>query len=156
YMSYTAGGMITARALAGGTADTSIVSSLGGELHFNGNAITIDTAIALPSGRLELAATHDILLTDRSRLDLSGRAIQFFDVTKYSWGGDVAIESDDGAIRQAAGSVIDVSATHNSAGSVEAIALGTNGVLTFGGTLRGKGADAFSSGGFDGRARTLT
>ncbi|WP_454625216.1 filamentous haemagglutinin family protein [Bradyrhizobium cenepequi] len=156
YMTYTAGGAITARAPAGGATDTRTINILGGEIHIKGSTITIDTAIALPSGRLELDATGDITLADRATLDLSGRAVTFFDVTKYSWGGDVAMQSADGALTQLAGSVIDVSAVHNAAGSIEAIAVGTNGALGFAGTMRGTGADEYSSGGFDGRARTLT
>ncbi|MCA6108467.1 filamentous haemagglutinin family protein [Bradyrhizobium cenepequi] len=155
FMSYTAGGAITARAPGGGAINTAAVNALGGELHFNGSAINIDTAIALPSGRLELNATGDVTLTERSRIDLSGRAVTFFDVTKYSWGGDLAMASADGAITQHAGSVIDVSAVRNQAGSVEAIALGANGTLVLNGTLRGSSTGDFRSGGFDGRARSF-
>ncbi|MGY3617888.1 filamentous haemagglutinin family protein [Bradyrhizobium sp. USDA 10063] len=156
FMSYTAGGAITARAPGGGVADTATVNGLGGELRFDGSAITIDTAIALPSGRLELKATGDIALADRATLDLSGRSITFFDVTKHSWGGDLVMQSDDGEITQAVASVIDVSAAHNVAGSIEAVALGTNGTLAFGGTLRGMAADGFQAGSFEGRARSLS
>ncbi|WP_165421159.1 filamentous haemagglutinin family protein [Bradyrhizobium sp. Leo170] len=156
FMSYTAGGAIMARAPAGGGANTAAISDLGGELHFNGSAMTIDTAIALPSGRLELNATGDITLAGGTTLDLSGRAVTFFDVTKYSWGGDLVMESTEGKITQAAGSVIDISAAHNAAGSIKAVALGANGTLAFGGTLRAMAADGFKAGGFDGRAYTLS
>ncbi|MCA6119336.1 filamentous hemagglutinin family protein [Bradyrhizobium sp. WSM 1738] len=154
-MSFVAGGAITARAGAGGPANTDSVSQVGGELRFKGSAITIDTAIAMPSGRLELKATGDITLTDRATLDLSARSITFFDVTKYSWGGDIVMESAAGVITQHAGSIIDVSAARNDAGSIRAEALGTGGTVAFHGALRGAAADGFDSGSFDVRAFTL-
>ncbi|MCA1454174.1 filamentous hemagglutinin family protein [Bradyrhizobium sp. BRP22] len=155
FMSYTAGGVIVARVPGGGAANTATVNALGGELRFDGGAITIDTAVALPSGRLQLSAAGDITLGGRATLDLSGRAVTFFDVTKYSWGGDLVMESAGGAITQHAGSVLDVSAVRNQAGSIEAVALGANGALVLGGTFRGTSTDGYQSGGFDGRAHTL-
>ncbi|WP_454622244.1 filamentous haemagglutinin family protein [Bradyrhizobium cenepequi] len=155
FLSVTAGGAIVVRAGAGGPADTASVSELGGELRLKAGAITIDTAIALPSGRLELQAAGDITLTDRAALDLSARSATFFDVTKHSWGGDVVMASAGGVITQQAGSIIDVSAAHNDAGSIRAEALGTGGTVAFHGTLRGRGAEDFDSGSFDVRAFTL-
>ena len=155
YMAYTAGGAITARAPAAGSADTAGIRELGGELRFKGGAISIDTSIALPSGRLSLKADGDIILADRARIDLSGRSIAFFDVTKHSWGGDVEMRSADGRIVQAAGSVIDVSAAHNEAGSITVEAVGASGSVAFNGTLRGDGADGYDDGAFDVRTRTL-
>ncbi|WP_456636739.1 filamentous haemagglutinin family protein [Bradyrhizobium sp. USDA 10063] len=155
YMAYTAGGAITARAPQTGPAGTTDVRELGGELRFNGDTISIDTGIALPSGRLALKADGDITLADRARIDLSGRSIAFFDVTKHGWGGDVDMRSTNGRIVQAAGSVIDVSADHNEAGSITVEAVGTGGSVAFNGTLRGKGAEGYDDGGFDVRARIL-
>ncbi|MBO4224090.1 filamentous haemagglutinin family protein [Bradyrhizobium neotropicale] len=155
FLSVTAGGAIAARAGTGGPADTARISQFGGELRLKGGAITIDTAIALPSGRLELKAAGDITLTGRAALDLSARSVTFFDVTKYSWGGDVVMESAGGTIAQQAGSIIDVSAAHNDAGSIRAAAVGAGGTVAFHGTLRGAGGDGFESGGFDLRAFTL-
>ena len=53
---------------------------------------------------------------------LAGRTIAFNDVNKYGWGGDLALTSAHGDITQNAGSLIDVSATYNQAGSISAIA----------------------------------
>ena len=130
-----AGGTIAVNA-AGGTANPSALSDLGGEIRLNGSAITLDTTVALPTGRLRITAQNDIVLGDRAFIDLSGRAISFFDVTKYSWGGSLKMESDAGRVAQAAGSVIDVSARNNDAGSIEVAAVG--GTATFSGRLRGE------------------
>ncbi|MCA6109655.1 filamentous hemagglutinin, partial [Bradyrhizobium sp. CNPSo 4026] len=155
YMAYTAGGAITASAPQTGPADTAGIRELGGELRFNGGTVSLDTAIALPSGRLVLKADGDIMLSDRAQIDLSGRSIAFFDVTKHSWGGDVDMRSADGRIVQASGSVIDVSAGHSDAGSITVETVGINGDVMFSGTLRGDGAEGFDDGAFDVRTRTL-
>ncbi|WP_454628458.1 filamentous haemagglutinin family protein [Bradyrhizobium cenepequi] len=155
FMSFTAGGAIAAYAGTGGPADTAKISQLGGELRFKGSTITLDTTIALPSGRIELTAAGDITLADRAVLDLSARSVAFFDVTKHSWGGDVVMESANGVIAQRPGSIIDVSAAHNEAGSIKAAANGGGGNVAFHGTLRGTAGNGFESGGFDLRAYTL-
>lgn len=48
-------------------------------------------------------------------------------MTRYSWGGDLALRSRDGDIHQAAGAWIDLSASNNRAGRLSAIALGERG-----------------------------
>ncbi|MGT2492015.1 hypothetical protein ACU4GD_19595 [Cupriavidus basilensis] len=77
------------------------------------------------SGKLTmLSAELDVVLGDGARLDLAGRKIDFYDVSKYSWGGDVVLESRNGDVRQSAGSRIDLSAAENRAGKLTALALG--------------------------------
>ncbi|TAI60812.1 filamentous hemagglutinin N-terminal domain-containing protein, partial [Bradyrhizobium sp. Leo170] len=118
-----AGGSITVNA-GGKTIDPSARSDLGGEIRLQGTAIALDTTVAVPSGRLVMAAQDDIVLGNGALIDLAGRAISFYEVTKYSWGGTLEIESRAGSIIQAAGSVIDVSASNNDAGAIKASAIG--------------------------------
>lgn len=156
FMAYRAGGGLTVSAPAGvAPADPVTIDALGAEVRLAGQSVTVDTSVALPSGRLVLEAEDDIVLTDRADIDLSGRTLQFFDVTKHSWGGDLLMESTDGAIRQAAGSTIDVSATRNDAGSITATATGDNGLVDLEGTLRGSALAGFDSGAIDIRALRL-
>ncbi len=130
-------------------ADTRGVTDLGGTLSFTGDSVFVDTAFALPSGKLTLNATHDVVLGGNAMIDLSGRGIAFFDVTKFSWGGDLILSSSSGDIVQNAGSVIDVSAVNNAAGSISAKAIDVaHGQVSFGGTLRGSSTGAFDSGQF--------
>jgi filamentous hemagglutinin family protein len=140
-----AGGAIRIGA-TGQAADPAVQKNLGGEIRLNGRTIALDTTVALPSGRLLMKAEGDITLGDRALLDLAGRSVSFFDVTKYSWGGSAELESRTGSIVQAAGSVIDVSARNNDAGSIKASAI--NGTATFAGTLRGAASGGHDSGGF--------
>ncbi|MDI4234141.1 filamentous hemagglutinin family protein [Bradyrhizobium sp. Arg237L] len=156
-MAYKAGGTIRMSTPGGGAAaDTSGITDLGGTVSFTGQSIAIDTAIALPSGRLTLTATDSIDLGPNARIDLSGRTLQFFDITKYSWGGDLVMESTNGNIAQAAGSLIDVSAQVNVAGSITARATNaTQGRVAFDGELRGAAAGGYAGGSMTIAAQTL-
>ncbi|UZE50488.1 filamentous hemagglutinin family protein [Rhodopseudomonas sp. P2A-2r] len=142
----TAGGNILV-AGAGG-ADAPKVDALGAQLKLAGANITVDTNVVLPSGKLFLAATGDIALGSGSRIDLSGRAVQVFDVTKYSWGGDLVLTSEAGSISQAAGSVIDLSAQYNRGGTAAITALGAGaGHVNLAGTIQGGATGWYDAGG---------
>ncbi|TAI66951.1 filamentous hemagglutinin, partial [Bradyrhizobium sp. Leo170] len=146
----TAGGALRLVAPTGAApADTRGVTDLGGTVSFGGDSVFVDTAFALPSGKLTLSATHDVVLGGNAVIDLSGRAISFFDVTKYSWGGDLVLNSTSGDIIQSAGSVIDVSAVNNAAGSITAKAIdAAHGHVSFGGTIKGSSTGDYDSGQF--------
>ncbi|WP_312466806.1 filamentous hemagglutinin family protein [Stutzerimonas nitrititolerans] len=125
----TAGGAVTVAAPQDGGAGEVVVGAdaLGAELALSGQRIVLDTAVVLPSGKLSLTAEDDLTLADGALIDMAGRSVEFFDdeeATQYSWGGDVVLESRAGDIRQAAGSVIDLSAEYNQGGRLTAIALG--------------------------------
>ncbi|MDB5716306.1 MAG: Filamentous hemagglutinin family outer membrane protein associated with VreARI signaling system, partial [Sphingomonadales bacterium] len=145
----TAGGSVrlTAPAGANGTASAA-TAALGGELNISGQDILVDTVFALPSGKLTLSAEHDLTLTDRAVIDMAGRTIAFNDVNKYSWGGDVVLDSRSGNIHQAAGSVIDLSAQYNRAGTLKASALDdAAGVVDLQGRILGSSSGLYDAGG---------
>jgi filamentous hemagglutinin family protein len=142
--SITAGGDIR----IGGGGAAAGVAALGAQLTLTGANIAVDTSVVLPSGRLALAATGDILLGGDSRIDLAGRGIAIFDVTKYSWGGDLILTSSAGNIRQDTGSVIDLSAQYNRGGTATVTALGAGaGHVDLGGTVRGAASGVYDAGG---------
>ncbi|WP_296560729.1 filamentous haemagglutinin family protein [Pigmentiphaga sp.] len=146
----TAGGSMVIMAPAGTqSADTlAVADALGAELVLEGQRIVLDTAVALPSGKLTVSAEDDLTLTDAAYIDMTGRTIVFDDVSKYSWGGDVVLESQAGNIRQAAGSVIDLSAQYNQAGTLTAIALDENaGVVDLQGQISGSSSGYYDAGG---------
>ncbi|MCG2842572.1 hypothetical protein L6Q21_16475, partial [Sandaracinobacter sp. RS1-74] len=137
-------------------------AELGGEIHLAGQSLLVDTQVALPSGRLLLKAMDgDVTLGGNAWLDMAGRATDFFDETRYSWGGDVEIESVTGSIGTRSGALVDLSADHNHAGLLKLTALdGT--VRLDGVSLKGKarnGGNAPSAdhrnGSLDLRAGTL-
>jgi filamentous hemagglutinin family protein len=142
-----AGGDVTIRAPEG-AAGNPAGDALGARLAISGQNINIDTAIVLASGQLALNAAEDLTLGAHARLDLSGRAIKMFDVTKYSWGGDILLSSEGGDIIQAAGSVIDLSAKNNRGGTLSVTALGAAaGHVDLDGTIRGGTSGQYDTGG---------
>ncbi|MDF3837592.1 filamentous hemagglutinin family protein [Cupriavidus basilensis] len=143
-----AGGAITARAPAGASPPAAGSGALGAELSLTADRIAVDTTIALPSGKLTLAATQDVALQDGASIDMAGRAVAFNDIIKYSWGGDVVLLSELGNITQAAGATIDLSAAHNRAGVLKASALDAGaGVIDLQGKLLGSASGEFDAGG---------
>ncbi|WP_447774140.1 filamentous haemagglutinin family protein [Variovorax boronicumulans] len=147
-----AGGAISVAAPASGAADAAPIQALGAELSLTaGGALDLDTTVALPSGKLTLTAETDLVLGPRARLDLAGRGITFFDdpgATQYSWGGDATLESRRGNIRQAAESVIDLSARNNQAGRLSAIALDdAAGLIDLQGRILGGASGRYNAGG---------
>ncbi|CUR46614.1 Filamentous haemagglutinin family outer membrane protein associated with VreARI signalling system [Alloalcanivorax xenomutans] len=96
---------------------------LGAQLSLEGNSVRVEGSIVAPSGKVAIESTEDLLLADGSLINVAGRAVEFFDVTRYSFGGAVNLESAEGNIQQAAGSRIDVSAPHSDAGKLEASAV---------------------------------
>ena len=118
------------RITAGGNIDISAspgtykeVKGVGAELSLKGDSIRVASAVVLPSGKLTLDARGNLVLTDDAQIDVSGRAIAFNDVTKYSAGGEVLLQSRTANVLQAAGSTINLSATHNQAGKLRAVAV---------------------------------
>ncbi|WP_447774576.1 filamentous haemagglutinin family protein [Variovorax boronicumulans] len=144
----TAGGTLRVAAPAGAPAAATGDAALGAELNLHARDLTLDTAVALPSGKLTLSAERDLTLTDRALLDLSGRQVVFNDVSKYSAGGDVVLESLHGNLRQAAGSVIDISAQNNRAGTLKAMALDdAAGTVDLQGRILGASSGHYDAGG---------
>ncbi|MBW3500742.1 filamentous haemagglutinin family protein [Janthinobacterium sp. NKUCC08_JDC] len=148
----TAGGDLKVSAPAGAAAATptnaALAGALGAEVALNGNSVSVDTSVVLPSGKLTLSAERDVLLGDKAKLDLAGRKIDFYDTSKYSWGGDVILDSRAGDVRQAAASVIDLSAVNNRAGKLSVIATGdAAGTADLRGALLGGASGHYDAGG---------
>ncbi|EJL02445.1 hemagglutinin family protein [Pseudomonas fluorescens Q2-87] len=141
----TAGGVVN---VTGTTAKPGAVSGLGGELSLKGASLNLASAVVLPSGKLTLSATDDLTLTEAAQIDLAGRAITFNDVTRYSAGGEVILQSRNGNIRQADGSSIDLSAHNNQAGRLSAVALDeAAGIVDLRGRILGSSTGEYDAGG---------
>jgi filamentous hemagglutinin family protein len=146
----TAGGAMRLSQQAGAKASDASLSAgaLGAELSLAGQSILLDTLIALPSGKLTLAAEDDLTLNDAAGIDMSGRKVSFNDVAKYSWGGDATLQSRIGNIRQAAGSVIDLRAVNNQAGALKVVALdAAAGLVDLQGQILGSSSGYYDAGG---------
>lgn len=124
------------------------IDSLGAEVLLAGSNVELDSAVVLPSGKLTVNAEHGLNLTDRAHLDLAGRQVMFNEVSQYSWGGDVILQSREGDIRQAAGSLIDLSAQNNHGGSLKVVAVGEGGgQVDLQGQLLGASSGHYDAGG---------
>ena len=121
---------------------------LGAELALDASSVHLDGRIALPTGKLSVSADNTLILGANAHLDVSGRPVPFDDITKYSWGGDVNLESRRGDISQAAGSTIDLSAQYNRAGRLTAVALDDNaGRVDLQGRILGAASGDYDAGG---------
>ena len=145
----TAGGTLTVSAPAAGAVATGRNDvALGAELSLTGRDVRIDSTVALPSGKLTVTAERDLLLDSHASIDMAGRKLAFFDVNKYSWGGDVVLESRSGNLRQVAGSLIDLSAQNNRAGQLQATALADGaGLVDLQGRILGSSSAYYDAGG---------
>jgi filamentous hemagglutinin family protein len=87
------------------------VTALGAKWALQGSAVDFDSRAELPSGTFKLRATGgDVKLGANAKVDVAGRSVQFFDVSKPGWGGTAEFVSDSGNVAFAAGSNVDVSA----------------------------------------------
>jgi filamentous hemagglutinin family protein len=169
-MSFIAGGALRLVAPTGATpASTAAVDALGATLNLRSatSSVTLDSAIALSSGKLSVIAQDGIEIGSRARLDLSGRMIPFHDVAKYSWGGDIALESAHGNIAILNGATFDVSAVNNAAGSISLIApdaaagtvgfydVGGGEMVSLDGLFKGSATAGYDSGSLKLSARTI-
>lgn len=144
----TAGGDIRVSAPSGSALPGIGGDALGAELSLSGRNLLLESAVVLPSGKLSLKAEAQLSLTDAARIDLAGRKVTFNDVNKYSWGGDLILESRNGDIRQASSSVIDLSAKNNQGGSLKATALAADaGVVDLRGSILGGSSGYYDAGG---------
>ena len=142
----TAGGDVHVAAMPGTQAQ--VVQDLGAEVTLSGANVRVDGNIVLPSGKLTLQGRDSVLLTGASQVDVSGRAIAFNDALRYSWGGDVILESSQGSIRQEGGALINLSAQENNAGSLRADALSaTGGLVDLQGRILGASSGYYDAGG---------
>jgi len=87
------------------------VTDLGAKLEIVGTAIDHNTHIELPSGIVSLHATGSggVNLASNASIDVSGRDLQFADITVGSPGGQAALTADQGDVRVGALARIDVS-----------------------------------------------
>lgn len=138
-MTFRSGGDLTVARPEGAEPVDRSSLDLGGRLTLDGNRVRIDGTVAAPSGRIDIHADEDVELTDGSVLDVAGREVTFFDVTRHSFGGDVVLESRQGDVRQATGATLDVSARGSDAGTVKATA--ANGQVALEGDLIARAQD---------------
>jgi filamentous hemagglutinin family protein len=124
-----------------------VSGSLGVSLTIQGSTVTSRTRILLPSGSLTMRATAGDL-TVGNRINAGGVSQTFYDVTKYTNGGDVSLSSATGSINVNAGGIINVGASAGGGNAGSLIVSAPGGSFVNQGTLLGQGG----TGGLNGRA----
>jgi filamentous hemagglutinin family protein len=157
-------GMLTIAAPAT-PSESSLTGGLGATLQFIGaTGLADDSTITAHSGSVTLQATSgnlDIGNFANATIDVSGQAKTFFDLTKYTSGGQVNLIADEGGVDLGAKSTINVGYTT----TVEAGGVGGNaGTLTINapqgsatllGTLIGQGGVGEANGSFSLNASSI-
>ncbi len=141
-VSVDAGALITATPTV--KADGFEAAALGGKLVLSAPTITHGTRIDMPSGVVQLNATGvagpggagSVTLAPDSSISAAGRQVDFFDVSRPTNGGSVALSSVNADIRINATAVVDVSGADGADAGTLAIHA-TKGTAQFDGTLLG-------------------
>jgi filamentous hemagglutinin family protein len=141
----SAGGTLTIQDSPGNTA--SVTGGLGASLTLIGNGVAVNSNITLPSGNLTLQATGgDLQIGNLARLDAGGVAQNFFDLVKYTGGGQITLTSNNGDVNVAAGGTINVSAKPGGSDAGVLSVKTTHGAFVLNGSLLGQ-AGANGNGG---------
>jgi filamentous hemagglutinin len=147
----TAGGTLT---LEQATTEATVHGGLGSALTFTGAEIVANSDVVLPSGQITLhATTGDV--TVAGKLDVSGTKREFYNLIRYTSGGNVTLTADLGNVTLGAGSNVSVAAFSEEGNTVTGNA-GTFAVnaakgafnLDAGAVLHGRAGAGRTSGGF--------
>lgn len=148
------GGAISILAPAGDGDGSTLANSagLGAILNIAGTSVVENSRIYLPSGQINLKATGSNPATSNvlvgGTLDVSGTAQVFYDVTKYTDGGSISIQSANSGVTLAAGSVVSVAAQAGG-GNAGSLSISVpKGDFVANGTLAGSGGIGGASGTF--------
>ncbi len=142
----TAGGDLVISAPVGFTGDP-VVSGLGASLSLQGANVTVTSDIQMPSGLLTLhALTGDV--TVGGALDVAGVRRNFYDVIKYTDGGQIRLLADLGSVTVGSSGSLNVGADAGggNAGTLEVRT--PTGSFILDGTLAGSGGNGGHGGTF--------
>ena len=133
----SAGGVLT---LAAAASNSTVTPGLGASLAFTGASVSANSTVTLPSGDLTLRATSgDLAVGSGGRLDVSGTAQTFYDLTKYTDGGQLTLTADAGAVSLADGSTLTVAAPSSAANAGALLVSAPAATFAAAGTMLGTG-----------------
>ena len=126
---------------------SSTSSGLGATLSLSGTSVEIGTDILLPSGLLDISATTGSILVTGT-LSAAGKANTFFDLTRYTDGGDIELNALAGSINLAAGSLVSVAAPASGGSAGRLTIKSPGGAFLNDGSLNGQGGADGRNGSF--------
>ncbi|ATQ44595.1 filamentous haemagglutinin family protein [Caulobacter mirabilis] len=132
------------------------LETAGATLDLKGRSVSIDLPVKLSSGVFRATATTgDVTVGDRARIDVSGSAIKFYEVTEYLGAGGIGLTSESGDVRLASGAVLDLSGGPTGDAGDLVISAG-RGVAVLDGTLKAQPGVRGKGGRFTLQTSTLT
>jgi len=144
--SVTAGGSLVLRST--GARSPGITPGLGGSFNFTGLNILADTSVILPSGEVVMRALGGgIEMGGQSVIDVAGTQQQFYDLTRFTSAGRVALVANLGNVILRPGSVISVAGSGRGEAGTISISVPTGDFLNQG-ALFGHASDLDDSGTF--------
>ena len=145
-------GSLALESIAGNTPSP---TELGASFAFNASTLSANTQIILPSGRATLHASTGNLSIGGS-IDLRGTTQEFYDLTRFSNGGELLLTADLGNVQLLPGSRISVSAPDLGGDAGNVTVQATQGAFTLNNsTLLAEAGAAFTSGSFALDVRSL-
>lgn len=124
-----------------------VQSGLGASLTLKGTRVNASTRILLPSGTLTLHATAGDLIVN-NQLNVGGTEQSFFDVIKYTSGGEVRLIADTGDVIVTSNGSINVSAPAGAGNSGSLSVSAPTGELVLDGSISGRGGAGGKDGSF--------
>lgn len=125
----------------------SVTPGLGATLNLSGQQAVVNSAVALPSGSLNITSTAGPL-TIGGALDVSGQARPFHDVTRHTDAGAISLSAAKGDVVLAPGSVVNVSANPGGGHAGSLAVSAPQGVFTSSGVLLGAAGAGGAAGQF--------
>ncbi len=151
--SILASGSLQIAAPSGG-GSAAVTGGLGARLSLTGASVSNNARIILPSGEIALRATQGSVTAD-GLIDASGTARQFYDQTKYTDGGRIALSADQGSVIVPAGGEVKVSAPAAGGNAGNLVISAPAGAVDIAGSLAGSGGTGGKSGSVEITSGTL-
>jgi filamentous hemagglutinin family protein len=126
---------------------SSFTPELGASLSITGSSVNIGSDVLLPSGSLKInSTTGSINVT--GTLSAEGTSKAFFDLTRYTDGGDIELNAATGSVNLAAGSLVSVAAPSAGGSAGRLTIKSPGGAFLNAGTLAGQGGTGGRNGSF--------
>jgi filamentous hemagglutinin family protein len=126
---------------------SSFTPELGASLTITGSSVDIGSDVLLPSGSLKLNSTTGSINVTGS-LSVAGTGKTFFDLTRYTDGGDIELNAAAGSVNLAAGSLVSVAAASGGGSAGRLNIQSPGGAFLNDGTIAGQGGSGGRSGSF--------
>jgi len=152
----SAGGALNIAGIAGG--HSTVTGGLGAAITLSGASVTDNSGISAQSGHITLnATTGDVNVGNlvATTLDAGGASRSFFDLTKYTSGGELTLISDQGNVDIGKDATLDVAAQAGGGNAGTLSVTASHGSFKLAGTLSGKGGTGGEYGTFSLDAGTI-